>query len=584
MEFNMFDLFENVDASQVPIQEASPVRVERIQALTLAKIKPRRQMAPRVFLAAAIAATLTVSALAYAGFSNYSDSDGMLDDAYGNQQQNSVVSATGPYGPVPDSQRVPLDPEAADLAAPYIASVERTIRDGNLSVTVHGHLYDSVTGCGVIYYTAEDPAGFDYQLQYDGMISSLPVVLKNTHGYSFLLEDKSTDTRLEIMEYYIHSPWYPENHIQVVLHSSEDPVSEEEKFAREQNSLKLPFRDGGGMEGRVGSGIRLSPIGITLEASQMDFLGDSKNLDTLERLALRFQDGSEFVIEDDTSNNYMFAASPEEGHLVIPFNRLVDLNQVQAVVVDSHEITDLQPIQEDQRWRPEEYLEQKSELDTPASAGSGAITFQGMTFTPGTLRYDPITRAGQLPCTLTTQDSTAQLLTDGHFSPYKAGIQMNHPGQWKITAQEDKKLEFVYYFVAFENESDFLKFWFEGSNADPRLDQATENLICLPFSQEPGVVLELAEGNIKVTELGMFLDYKALDIDQGSRPKDLSIQFTDGSQRIISSWDEDILDGCWLNTREVRGTETPVLQIGFYAPVEVGKIQSVTYAGQVFMR
>ena len=150
MEVNIAELFEYVDASQVELQTAASLDVERIKQLTLSKLeaKPGKKHAVRkIFLAAAIAATLAVTALAYAEFRKYEKPREMLEGFFGDREIPSVSNHQEAWGQVPDNQRVALDPEAAAFVEPFIAAVEQTVTEGDTRLTVHGNLYDSVTGC-----------------------------------------------------------------------------------------------------------------------------------------------------------------------------------------------------------------------------------------------------------------------------------------------------------------------------------------------------------------------------------------------------------------------------------------------------
>ena len=155
----LYELFDEVDASQVAVREDFQIDTARIREMTLRRIPAGKRRIPHKFLlAAAILTTLALTALACGEFIRYRQADTMLEDAFAG---DSVVDATGPFGTLPDQIRVPLDLLTAQKVAPYIASVERSAEIGSRTVTVHGHLYDSVTGGGFLYYTLEDPDGLD---------------------------------------------------------------------------------------------------------------------------------------------------------------------------------------------------------------------------------------------------------------------------------------------------------------------------------------------------------------------------------------------------------------------------------------
>lgn len=583
MEVNMAELFEYVDASQVELQTVASLDVERIKKLTLSKIeeKPRKKhIVRKIFLAAAIAAALAVTALAYAEFRKYENPREMLDGFFGNREIPSVTDHQEAWGQVPDHQRVAMDPEAAAFVEPYIAAVEQTVTEGDTRLTVHGNLYDSVTGCGILYYTLENPGGFEYTLDYDGRIDTIPVYGGTRHGYTYLLKEKSTEQRLEIAEYYVRGPHDEENYIEVSLMEDSLSVSSEEEFDLQMKAVRVPLDDGGGIEGLMGGGIRISPIGIHLDLTKMDGVPGT---DSIHQLKIRFTDGEDYILEDDLSQNYMFAAGSDNQHLTIPFNRLINLSEIQSVQVNGLEITGLKPIPEGERWKQEPYIEDRGSYDTMDSAASDRITYDGVTFIPGTLQYAEATKSGIFTCRLQSKENAEKFLPHDYFSLYDAGLQCNQLGRWQVTGQENHSLDLTFYFTDLSDEGPYLKFWFQDGKADPRLNQSTENLVCVQLNGDAEEGRTLADGSIQLSNLGMIIDYGALEIQQGDIPKDLTLTFQDGSQRILSSWDEDIMDGFFMNSQILRGHQGErTLWITFFTPIDAENVESVSYAGHVY--
>ena len=583
MEVNMAELFEYVDASQVELQTVASLDVERIKKLTLSKLdaKPRNKHTVRkIFLAAAIAAALAVTALAYAEFRKYENPREMLDGFFGNREIPSVTDHQEAWGQVPDHQRVAMDPEAAAFVEPYIAAVEQTVTEGDTRLTVHGNLYDSVTGCGILYYTLENPGGFEYTLDYDGRIDTIPVYGGTRHGYTYLLKEKSTEQRLEIAEYYVRGPHDEENYIEVSLMEDSLSVSSEEEFDLQMKAVRVPLDDGGGIEGLMGGGIRISPIGIHLDLTKMDGVPGT---DSIHQLKIRFTDGEDYILEDDLSQNYMFAAGSDNQHLTIPFNRLINLSEIQSVQVNGLEITGLKPIPEGERWKQEPYIEDRGSYDTMDSAASDRITYDGVTFIPGTLQYAEATKSGIFTCRLQSKENAEKFLPHDYFSLYDAGLQCNQLGRWQVTGQENHSLDLTFYFTDLSDEGPYLKFWFQDGKADPRLNQSTENLVCVQLNGDAEEGRTLADGSIQLSNLGMIIDYGALEIQQGDIPKDLTLTFQDGSQRILSSWDEDIMDGFFMNSQILRGHQGErTLWITFFTPIDAENVESVSYAGHVY--
>ena len=583
MEVNIAELFEYVDASQVELQTVASLDVERIKQLTLSKLeaKPGKKHAVRkLFLAAAIAATLAATALAYAEFRKYENPGEMLDGFFGDREIPSVLDHQEAWGQVPDNQRVALDPDAAAYVEPFIAAVEQTVTEGDTRLTVHGNLYDSVTGCGILYYTLENPRGIEYTLYHDGEIDQIPVYSGTRHGYTYLLKEKSTEKKLEIAEYYVRGPHDEENYIEISLMGDSFTASSEEEFDLQMKAVRVPLDDGGGMEGLIGGGVRISPIGIHLDLTKMDGVPDT---DSIHPLKIRFTDGEDYILEDDFSQNYMFAAASDSEHLTIPFNRLVNLSEVQSVEVNGQEITGFQPIPEGERWRQAPYIEDRGSYDTLDSPAGDRITYNGVTFIPGTLQYAKATKSGIFTCRIESKENVEKFLPNDYFSPYDAGLQCNQLGRWQVTHQEKHSLDLTFYFTDLSEEGSYLKFWFEDGKADPRLNKSTENLVCAHLIGDAGAERKLAEGNIVLSDLGMIISYGNLEVRQGDIPKDLIISFKDGSSRVISSFDEDILDGFFMNSQILRGHQgEKTLWITFFEPMEAENVESIQYAGHIY--
>ena len=562
----LYELFDEVDASQVTILEDYQVDTDRIRELTFSRLPaPKRRITHKFLLAAAILTTLVLTALACEEFIRYQNADTMLDDAFGGE---SVVDATGPFGALPDQIRVPLDLLTAEKVAPYIASVERTAQIGNRSVTVHGHLYDSVTGGGFLYYTLEDPDG----LEGDWDTSVLPVQILNCSSYPRILE-QSSDTNLEIVEFYARQPGSQDDCLEVQLIRPGENISSEEEFTQEQNTLRLPLRDGGGMDGLIGQGIRVSPIGIHLDRIEED--------QSVACLALHFRDGSEYVVFDREQENFSYAVH-FPGAVDIGFNRLVDVDSLEAVEIDGQWVKNLSSLTDHQRLRPAFTPGQKSELDTADTLPGDSLTFGEFTLIPETFRYDPQISSGQLHCRIQVPKDHSDLILDDYFLSEQAGLKASQLGHWYVEEENGRELSVTYTFVSLAHESPNLKLWFDGSNADPRLDHSTENLMVFPFEKTDQVPLALADGAILISDTGMRIDYTSLGIQQGSTPKGLTLQFVDGSNLVISDWDQKILDCLWLNTAELRNSDEQILRISFHNPVDHDRIQSVTYAGETY--
>lgn len=168
----------------------------------------------RILIAAVIVSTLAVTAFAVSGFLLFDSPAQMLHTLFGDQTgyDHSDGSITrDPYGGPeailvePTFDRVPVDETVAtEDIAPYISPVGQSITNGHAVLTVDAYVYDSVTRCGLLTYTLDDPDGVSYELQTNGEIWYYGVepLHFNQSGESYIITEKTTDTTLAATYYF----------------------------------------------------------------------------------------------------------------------------------------------------------------------------------------------------------------------------------------------------------------------------------------------------------------------------------------------------------------------------------------------
>ena len=317
-----------------------------------------------ILIAAVITALLATTVFAYVGFTQYENPMQMLRTFFGGDEyyvDDGRVRTETYYDLVydviePTIENVPVDTRVAEEdVAPFISGVGESITYDEYTLTVEAHLYDSATDCGIIYYTLENPNGVrGYDLQYDGEVwwpGVELVVVNNAHGKNYIIEDETTDTKLSVAHYY-SSVYGEENYIRI-------------GFSAQENDLLLPLDDGGGMRAvsLADGDIHLSAIGIRIDAENMEFLRKHDTdgtylpprVDNIESLVIRFRDGSEYVIHVDTAEqlmqNYKYCICNMDGdEITYSYNRLIDVDNVEAVVINDVEFSDIQNATKDQRY------------------------------------------------------------------------------------------------------------------------------------------------------------------------------------------------------------------------------------------
>lgn len=338
-----------------------------------------------ILIAAVVTCLLATTAFAYVGFTQYENPMEMLGTFFGNEEKQSdngqIVHETyydWEYDWVqPTIERVPLDEEVAEeQVAPYISDVGKSISYEDYTLTIVAHQYDSVTDCGIIYYTLENPNGVSgYELQYDGEVwwpGGEKIKISGIAEQSYIIESETTDTKLSVACYYVRA-FGDSDELSVEFYQwiayKPGEMTEAQWIEWETNkpSMTLSVDDGGGMKGlTIADGqIALSPIAICIRVGQMDFLRQVEEYDgsvtpplasNIEYLSIRYKDGTEYVLQSDEPavDNTTYALIEDDGSeledkISFTFNRIVDINEVEAVIINGVEFTDIQNTTEEQR-------------------------------------------------------------------------------------------------------------------------------------------------------------------------------------------------------------------------------------------
>lgn len=317
-----------------------------------------------VLVAAVLTAMLATTVFAYVGFTQYENPMEMLKTFFGAEEytldEGGYVRTETYYDlewdvVLPTVEQVPVDENLAEEnVSPYISEVGKSITDDGDTLTVEAHLYDSATNCGIIYITLENPNGVSgYNLQWNGEVwwpALQRVEVYNCSGKSFIIEEETTDTELSIAYYYSD------------IYSDENCIRA--GFGGGDEFLYLPLDDGGGMDAIVlaAGDILVSPIGIKIDAGSMEFLRKvdtdgtllAPMVDNIKTLIIRYKDGTEYVIhvntEEQLTENYKYCIQTDEVYKrTYSFNRLIDIDEVEAVIINGVEYTDIQPMPQAQR-------------------------------------------------------------------------------------------------------------------------------------------------------------------------------------------------------------------------------------------
>lgn len=364
-------------------------------------VRPTR-IIRNLLIAAVLVSMLAVTAYAVTGFLIFDSPEEMVSFVFGNETGFDKAAA----GEILDSdgnvvnvqhgfERIPADETmVAEEVVPHVDSVGQSIHWKGYTLTVDANLYDAVTKCGLVTYTLESNAPLEYSLQSDGTVwfPTGELVGFSQYGYSYIIQDQSTDTKLTATYYYqLRNPessdlvitlseWAGRSQeeedrmIEELKQQLRQEIPEEEALAfqkeyvgdswpwfeqnrtREENiesayeawayqrleaaeacpdKIVIPETVQAEMTSiTLGEGtVILSPIAVTIKENQIENLGHS----FMGLMKVRFDDGTEYVVQDGYISNYVFNVSDSEGsNHTYMFNRIIDVKEVTAVVVDGN--------------------------------------------------------------------------------------------------------------------------------------------------------------------------------------------------------------------------------------------------------
>ena len=338
------ETFSNLKASEDTLTEVLKMTTKKKRPYKILRIIP---------IAAAFIFLFSVTALAVAGFTLYENPAAMLRAFFG---ENGTVKSDGiveydEFGKLdvnlPGWERVPVDETLADeLIAPYISGETASASWEGYTLTVEANLYDPITGAGLLYYTVENPDGISgYEVFYNGEFDWVTEA-GNIYTYikmaekSYIDEAKSTETKLYICSYYVE---YEDTEMQIYVGVQEQdsvPIYEGGPtglIRKDHENVTIKHANGGEIpslslaDGKV----VVSPIGIRTYDEELGF----DIVSDIHYIALRYEDGSEYVLIDDDSfvENRMYALGTgltERYFTVRLFNRIVDINSLSEIVLD----------------------------------------------------------------------------------------------------------------------------------------------------------------------------------------------------------------------------------------------------------
>lgn len=382
------------------IGQVEESRLESTETETVKKSGTPGRIARNLLIAAVIVSMLAVTAFAATGLLLYDSPAQMIAAIFGDEtgyDHKGVTTWTDPEKPGdvyenPAYDRVEADPTVVEEdVAPYVSPVGQSISWEGYTLTVDANLYDVATKCGLLTYTLENPNGIaTYTVEENGQFffPDGELLSFNQYGHSYINADKTTANKLTATFYYqMRNPSSNDLEVSFNLWASisvteynlrinqtidklRETVSEEEVlvYVQEitseddyQSLLKELGRDSLIEEGyRSMAEAQIEDLEIaseTLTISQnsqeeMTYLTseDEKIIlsplaicadlgtDRYDSLVITFRDGSQYVVQDNSTANYVFSVTSGSSDITMMFNRLIDIDQVQSVIVNGTEL------------------------------------------------------------------------------------------------------------------------------------------------------------------------------------------------------------------------------------------------------
>ena len=334
-EKKMKATFDQVHASDALLTEV----LEMMPNNTNQHIHKPHRIARTLLIAAVLICVLagTVTAAVSGAVRVNGDIAGIMDSWFGSSGDYASGSAIVKYDEwgklsmnIPAWSRESLDMDVAErLVASYLYTLEgNTVTKGGFTYTIHAILYDSNTGAVMVCWSVENPNGLgEYGLSPNGEVFLLEGSAMRwvVGGRNYLDTVNSTDTKLYISSFGVAS----DDELWARFGVCNDP--ENGKYAKEVDEQKiiLPRSDRGGMKALTfNDNITVSPVAIRFDA-----LEESADL---EELIIAYTDGSEYVVFSDSTfvDNTTYGVDSSQGYVTYSFNRIVDVDNVSAIVVN----------------------------------------------------------------------------------------------------------------------------------------------------------------------------------------------------------------------------------------------------------
>ena len=323
--------------------QASDALLTEVLNMTSQQKKQKSKHIPRNLLIAAVlifALSISVAAADILTHKLTGDNASIMDSFFGDSGSYANGGGIVEYDDngklavnMPAWSREPLDLEAAErLVAPYLYTLEEnTVTVDGFTYIIHAVLYDSSTDTAMIRWSVENPDGLGkYGIGRNGefFVQEGSDIFAAVGGRDYIDTVHSTDTKLYISSYAVD--WQEDLTCEFGRWYDWDKGTEKAHY--DTVKLLIPRDDCGGMTTVAGENVTVSPVAIRLE---------NIHVDDLKECTILFDDGSVYTLfsEEQFVENTTYGLGDANGkYSTYTFNRIVDVEQVTAVVLNGEEI------------------------------------------------------------------------------------------------------------------------------------------------------------------------------------------------------------------------------------------------------
>lgn len=328
-----------LERSELTVQSSRTTQVEETNMYQSKKSRTFRS----VLTAALIAAMLATTAFAATGYLLFDSPRQMIDTLFGNETGYdsadwSVPDYKGDVAAELHTDRAPVEAAAAETLVPQ--TVNQSMTWSGHTLTVDANLYDPVTKCGFVTYTIENPDGLrEYAVQPNGEVwfPQGELLYSNQYGRSYIIQDKCTPEKLCATYYYrMQNPNADTLELGLTFWAAiANPETDDlpDSVSDSPETITVPTNSGAALQTVSFGKSTLAPFSLMVcvpKIAEGDCVGE---------LSITFRDGTEYVVENENTLNYLFSVVSLDGTQVIYLlNRLVDVQEVASITIDGEVI------------------------------------------------------------------------------------------------------------------------------------------------------------------------------------------------------------------------------------------------------